>query len=284
MQFPSGLEDSCPTEEEPTGPTHANPCQAPTSISHAIHVFKLRVIWARIHTSLFSDTSSLNINDDVYHTRIDQLRRDLDNWLATAPSSRPPASDDLSIFDRTLWYDLNYSYTILLLYRNQLGEYKQSSDRLFEECIAASRNICQGYRRLYIGTAVRYTWGTLHCLFLAGLTYLHCLWTLPTASESVKPVDVNKTCTDCTMVLVAIAEGWKSAAPYRDTFEALASRTVAMMMSKGRDMIPPVLPPGSVETGESQGNWSHWMNEMAEAGVLDGVDGLLAGFIGNFNP
>lgn len=250
-------------------------------MSTAVHVFKLRVIWARVHSSLFSDTSSLKVEDPVYQVRIKELRTDLENWLATAPPSGPGASDDLSIFNKSVWYELNYSYTILLLYRGQLAKYEESSDQLFEECIKAARTICQGYRRLYIGTAVRYTWGTLHCLFLAGLTYLHCLWTSPVAWKSVRPADVNKTCTDCTMVLVAIGEGWQGAAPYRDIFEALSSRTVSMIIDRSRTVASPLLAQGLSEADDQDG-WSHWINDMADAGILDGVDGLLTGFIGDF--
>ncbi|KAJ3549266.1 hypothetical protein NM208_g585 [Fusarium decemcellulare] len=280
-EFPSDIDDSCITDGGILGSPRNQPSQSPTTISTAIHVFKLRCIWARIHTSLFSDTTRLSVEDGTYHARIGQLRADLDSWLATAPSARSHASDDLSIFSKKAWFETNYSYTILLLYRGQLIEYKESSNQIFEDCIEASRNICQTYRRLYIGTAIRYTWGTLHCLFLAGLTYLHCLWTSPTAWESVRPEDVSKTCTDCTMVLVAIAEGWQGAAPYRDTFEALANRVIAMVFSKSRT-VPAPLPPPSVVEGDGQDSWSHWINDMADDGVLDGVDGLLAGFISDF--
>ncbi|KAM6509894.1 hypothetical protein FALCPG4_017529 [Fusarium falciforme] len=280
-EYPSDVDDSAITEAGITSPPRSHHSQPATTMSTAIHVFKLRHIWAQIHTSLFSGASRSDVEHGACHPRIGELRADLDTWLAEAPPSRPRQDDDLSIFSISTWYELNYSYTMMLLYRGQLAEYKESNKQVFEECIQASRNICQSYRRLYIGTAVRYTWGTLHCLFLSGLTYLHCLWTYPTVLESVRPEDVSKTCTDCTMVLVAIAEGWQSAAPYRDTFEALANRTIAMVINKSRSAPSPAPPLGEVELGDDD-NWSHWLTDMAEAGVLDGVDGLLAGFISDF--
>ncbi|KAI8395688.1 hypothetical protein FOFC_21218 [Fusarium oxysporum] len=195
-----------------------------------------------------TDTVRLSIDDHTYHARIEQLRVDLDTWLTNAPQARLHESDDLSIFAKKAW--------------GQLVEYKESLQKIFEDCIEASRNICQTYRRLYIGTAIRYTWGTLHS------------W------ESVRPEDVSKTCTDCTMVLVAIAEGWQAAAPYRDTFEALASRVIAMVFNKSRAVQASLPPPSVTETREPD-TWGHWINDMANAGVLEGVDGLLAGFIGD---
>ncbi|KAG7003745.1 Positive regulator of purine utilization [Fusarium oxysporum f. sp. conglutinans] len=265
-EFPSDVDDSAITDTGMLGSPRNHSSQPTTSISTAIHVFKLRYLWARIHTSLFSDTVRLSIDDHTYHARIEQLRVDLDTWLTNAPQARLHESDDLSIFAKKAW--------------GQLVEYKESLQKIFEDCIEASRNICQTYRRLYIGTAIRYTWGTLHCLFLAGLTYLHCLWTSPAAWESVRPEDVSKTCTDCTMVLVAIAEGWQAAAPYRDTFEALASRVIAMVFNKSRAVQASLPPPSVTETREPD-TWGHWINDMANAGVLEGVDGLLAGFIGD---
>ncbi|KAI7772312.1 hypothetical protein LZL87_007673 [Fusarium oxysporum] len=266
-EFPSDVDDSAITEAGILGSPRNQSSQPPTSMSTAIHVFKLRDLWARIHTSLFSDTVRLSTEDHTYHVRIEQLRVDLDTWLASAPQARPHESDDLSIFAKKAW--------------SQLVEYKESLNKMFDDCIEASRNICQTYRRLYIGTSIRYTWGTLHCLFLAGLTYLHCLWTSPAAWESIRPEDVSKTCTDCTMVLVAIAEGWQAAAPYRDTFEALASRVIAMVFNKSRTIHATLPPLSAAETGDQE-TWGHWINDMANAGVLDGVDGLLAGFIGDF--
>ncbi|KAI1022224.1 hypothetical protein LB504_007231 [Fusarium proliferatum] len=282
-EFPSDVDDSALTEAGILGSARSHSSQPPKGMSTAIHVFKLRYIWARIHTSLLSDTVRLSIEDHTYHARIEQLRVDLDTWLASSPEARPHVSDDLSIFAKRAWYETNYSHTILLLYRSQLREYKECLSKVFEDCIEASRNICQTYRRLYIGNSIRYTWGTLHCLFLAGLTYLHCLWTSPAAWESTRPEDVSKTCTDCTMVLVAIAEGWQAAAPYRDTFEALASRVITKVFNKNRTEQSSWPPPSEAETGDqNQDTWGHWMNDIASAGVLEGVDGLLEGFIGDF--
>ncbi|KAF5603125.1 purine utilization positive regulator [Fusarium subglutinans] len=282
-EFPLDLDDSVITETGIVELPREYSSQSLKGMSTAIHVFKLRYIWARIHTSLLSDTVRLSIEDRTYHARIEQLRVDLETWLGNAPEARPHVNDDLSIFAKRAWYETNYSHTILLLYRSQLREYKESLSKVFEHCIEASRSICQTYRRLYIGTSTRYTWGTLHCLFLAGLTYLHCLWTSPAAWGSIRPEDVSKTCTDCTMVLVAIAEGWQAAAPYRDTFEALASRVIAMVFKKNRTEQASLPPPSEAETeDQNQDTWGYWMNDMANAGVLEGVDGLLEGFIGDF--
>ena len=245
-------------------------------MSTAIHVFKLRQIWARIQPALYSRTSDHSLVDEIFDGQIAQLRADLDVWLATKPHSRPISKNDLSIFAKAEWYQMNYDYTILLLYRSQLTVYQGKNQQLFEDCLRASGNICRGYRQMYIGTHVRYTWGTLHCLFLAGLTYLHCLWTSPAARDLVLLGDVSKTCTDCTMVLVAIAEGWKHAASYRDTFDVLASRTMTMLIES---KCPTPQAPSSID---GQANFDRWMNDLTQVGGWDEIDETLAGMLNDF--
>ncbi|KAM5364439.1 hypothetical protein ACJZ2D_011499 [Fusarium nematophilum] len=78
-EFPSDVDDSSTTEMGISSSPRNDHRQPSTPMSTAIHVFKLRCIWARIHTSLFSDTSRLSVEDDAYHDRILQLWADLDN-------------------------------------------------------------------------------------------------------------------------------------------------------------------------------------------------------------
>lgn len=236
-------------------------------MSNVIHVIRLRRIWARMH-------ASTNRLDDGY---ISQLRVDLDEWLRTAPQllSRPAA---LSIFCTGDWYDVNYSGTILQLYRCQLAKDNgAATQELFMECIKAASNVCRIYRRQYIGTSIKYTWATLHCIFLAGLTYLHCLWTSRSARDAIPHAEVIKTCTDCTMVLVAIAEGWNIAAPYRDIFEALASRTMSMVLS-GKPAAQVTSQATDVSDDVGRDALVDWMADIDG----NGFDDLLSGFMDDF--
>ncbi|KAL6408572.1 hypothetical protein AUP68_08432 [Ilyonectria robusta] len=171
-----------------TGPPSSprNPVDiAPTSMSNAIHVIRLRNIWARIHACVYSANAFGHVDDVTKHSHVAQLRADLEEWLRAAPQCPPRAGRTLSIFSTRAWYDLNYSGTILYLYRAQLAEDKDTPDNIFMDCMQAASNVCHIYRRQYIGTSIKYTWATLHCLFLAGLTYLHCLWTSTAVVEAV---------------------------------------------------------------------------------------------------
>jgi hypothetical protein len=243
--------------------------ESPTSMSTALHVFYLRCLWARIHTSLYSDTRLCN--PDL--TRTEELRTELENWLASAPPVTPRVGDALSIFGSRDWFDLNYNFTILLLYRGQLTDSRGAADTVFTACFQASANICHGYRRQYIGRPVNYTWGALHFLFMAGLTYLHCLWTSPAVREVVRNDDLNSTCTDCTIVLVVMAEKWKGAAPYRDIFEALAGRTMTMMVDKNHEqwMSPTTW---GLSDGLDPADLTQWIADITDMGMSDWIDKL----------
>lgn len=113
-----------------------------------------------------------------------------------------------------------------MLYRGQMIDHSEgANDDVFLQCACAAERICLMNRRLYIGKPVNCTWGTLHVIFSAGLTYLHCLWASAAVRHKTSLYDVGNTLTSCTMLLTVIAERSKSAVPYRDIFEALHSRT-----------------------------------------------------------
>lgn len=250
-------------------------------MSNAIHVFRLRCIWARIHHFLYSEYARITTNDAAYRTQLAELRADLDKWLASAPQVVPRTGQTLSIFATRAWYELNYSYTILHIYQTQLAEDRGSTNSIFSDCINAAKNICTQYRRLYVGTPVRHTWQTLRCIFFAGLVYLHCLWTAPGIRETIQYDDVSRICTDATMVLVVIAQAWEEAAPYRDLFEVLANRTMTMIVSRnnGTNILPTHW--ASTDSTEQE-TLIQWIADIANTGMSDEMEGLLNGFMDDF--
>lgn len=206
----------------------ANPA---TDLSVALHMFRLRCLWAKIHVALFTDTKRICTTDEAYTARIQQLRIELDQWRATAPPEPHRTGEALTLFGSKDWYDSNYSHSILLLHRNHLIEARAAvPGPIVLACLDATESISRGYYRQIILGHVGCTWGCLHVLFLAGLTYLHCLWTSAAARESRHLDTVSNTCMDCSMVFAVMAERWDRAAPYRDIFETLSRKTIAMMV------------------------------------------------------
>ncbi|KAF7561495.1 hypothetical protein G7046_g2644 [Stylonectria norvegica] len=206
----------------------------------------------------------------------EQLRVEIDTWRADIPPALPSAGEALSLFTTPDWYDMEYNYTILQLYRVQIIDGQEgTADAVFLDCLRAAEGICHGYRRQYLGKQTSYTWSALHELFLAGLTYLHCLWTSPAAREAHRQGQVSSTCTDCTIVLVLMAERWDTAAPYRDIFETLASRTMTMMDDRTEGKPTSTSALDDADAG-GEGDLMQWMTEMADGGMSEGFNGLLS--------
>lgn len=248
----------------------------------ALQTFRIRRLLARIHTSLYSNKMPCCSEKPTHDTQIQDFRAEVEKWRSELPLTAPHHGEVLSLFATSEWFDLEYYYTILQLYRVQIINNQAGTvDEVFFNSLQAAENICHSYRRLFLGKPTSYTWTALHELFLAGLTYLHCLWTSPAVRDAQRQGQVSSTCTDCTIVLVIIAERWENAAPYRDIFEKLANRTIMMMDDKPSGRQELALIPGE-PAPEVEGDMMEWMATLAGAGMSEGFDGLLASLVGGF--
>ncbi|KPM37048.1 hypothetical protein AK830_g9524 [Neonectria ditissima] len=280
-EFPLDLEDSFITTAGVCGSPRRSPTDPPTMMTYAIHAFRIRTLQGRIQTSLYSDITVRA--PEIRKARVQGFLTELDNWHALGPPPIvPPDGGGLSFFVTPDWFQVNYNYAILQLYRVQITNSKEpASDDIFKTCLDAAKSTCHRYRRQFFGKPTTYTWGALHELFLAGLTYVYCLWTSPAAREASRLDQVSSTCTDCIMVLVILAERWSEAAPYRDIFEALASRTMTMMADtqQGEIIASTALGP---EQDQYLDDLPQWMAGIADSGISLGVDLLLSGLIDEF--
>ena len=252
-------------------------------MSGAIHTFRLRRIWSRIHTSLYTSVPG-NDPQKFNMDTIEQLQQELSDWANATPPQLASPSTALSVFDSRDWFKLAYNHSILLLYRGHLTAQHESSNprsaHTFLECARAAQEICISYRRLYIGQPMSYTWGALHILFLAGLTYLHCLWSSSEVRDAIRQDDISRTCTACTMVLVVLAERWEQAASYRDIFEALASKTMSMIVVKDRERwMVSNAPATHFESHSLPDSMAQWVTDIADVGMSDGIEDLLSGLV-----
>ena len=209
-----------------------------TAMTGFIHAVKLRRLWSKII-------------DTVYHHRhhaqspaaamagctrqqelISSLRGEIDQWHASTPYFMDFSSPQpLSVFASREWFQLAYDHTILILNRPYLSLpiEQDGVEQAVEECCRRAREVCLLYRRLYQNPTIQFTWGSLHILFLAGLTFLYCIWRSPRTKAAVGLRDVMSTSMACNTVLVIIAERWSQATTYRDLFESLSERTISMV-------------------------------------------------------
>ncbi|RMJ05242.1 hypothetical protein CDV36_014078, partial [Fusarium kuroshium] len=245
------------------------------------HFFRLRCIWGGIHDALFSNVTTGPLEYKANQTSVGQLRAELDVWLSTAAPPPPRTGPEISIFPSQEWYRMAYNETILLLYRGLLSDSEGTPDSVFLECMQAAEALCQTYRRKYLGSSIGYTWQAVHALFLAGLTYLHCLWACPAARDATRYDDASAMFTSCTMLLAIMAERWEGAEPYRDIFEVLSRRALRMMVdTRSGETASQAASSGALDAGDM----SQWLEDMAGQGLLDGFDSILSDLLGDFNP
>ncbi|KAL4875624.1 putative transcriptional activator protein acu-15 [Aspergillus karnatakaensis] len=279
-EYPTDIDDIGITDTGIHGIARTLPSDAPTVVTKAIHTFRIRRLLARIHSTLYSNSSPCcpGEHDQNYH--IPRLRTEIEEWRANIPTTSS-SGDALSLFSTDDWFNLEYNYTILQLYRVQIADHRETApDSVFFDSLQAAESICHSYRRQFLGKTMSYTWTALHELFLAGLTYLHCLWSSPAARQAYRQGQVSSTCTDCTIVLVIMAERWDAAAPYRDIFGMLANRTMMMMDEKAESWALPIAPSQSENEGDQE--LMEWMAHVTNMGMAEGFDTLLTSFVGAF--
>ncbi|KAL4877772.1 fungal-specific transcription factor domain-containing protein [Aspergillus karnatakaensis] len=257
VELPVDIDDEHITATGFSCSPRTSPNDTPTAMTGALHVIRLRRLWAKFSDSLYSKSSHPSAN----HTKtiVESLRAELEEWRASLPSQLDFAhSNPLSVFASSEWFRLAYDHSILLLYRpfittNSSGTNKDPSvlpslaeiydedmvERAFDECALCAREMCLLYRRLYQSSSIQFTWGSLHILFLGGLTYLYCLWRSRRVREKTRQTDVVSTCLACSTVLVIIAERWNLATSYRDLFETLSEKTISMVCGDENLSNPP---------------------------------------------
>uniref|UniRef100_A0A0B7KEM6 Xylanolytic transcriptional activator regulatory domain-containing protein n=2 Tax=Bionectria ochroleuca TaxID=29856 RepID=A0A0B7KEM6_BIOOC len=280
-EYPTDIDDADIPDSGPCYSSRQSPTDPPTSMTRAIHTFRIRHILAHLHTTLYSNSKSCCPPKHSHLEQVQKFRAEIENWRAGIPPL-PPCTEALALFQTSDWFEMEYNYTILQLYRSQIIHHSGTVESVFLDCMRAAESICHSYRSQYLGKPTSYTWTGLHELFLAGLTFLHCLWTSPNVRDTYRQGRVSSVCTDCTIMLVLMAERWKAAAPYRDTFETLAKRTIMMMddkpsgLSALSDATPE--PQNSPEDGLAQ-----WMALISDAGISEGyINGLLNSVVGDF--
>lgn len=224
--------------------------EPPTLMTGAIHAIKLRRLWTKLSDHLYPTKRYWQCSNNCsQRSTIDSLRKEIEEWRSSAPDQLDYSeSHPLSVFASKSWFQLAYDHSILLLYRHYMvsphsnteGRCESelasatfntthSVEQILEECFFRAREICLIYRRIYQSSSVQFTWGSLHILFLGGLTYLFCLWRSQHIRSKARQSDVITTCLACSTVLIIVAERWNLATSYRDIFEALSQRTITMI-------------------------------------------------------
>ncbi|KAI7197641.1 hypothetical protein KC363_g172 [Hortaea werneckii] len=130
-------------------------------------------------------------------------------------------------------------------------------------------------RPLHLAAVSPFTWGSLHILFLGGLTYLYCLWRSRHIRQIARQADVVNTCMACTTVLIIIAERWKLATSYRDIFEVLSERIISMLCGDQTSSAPVDNALDQMEScALEQEEWplQEWLTGLEDIGLQQGSE------------
>ncbi|KAK5705941.1 hypothetical protein LTR17_021232 [Elasticomyces elasticus] len=273
-KFPLDLDDEHISSAGLTSHPRQADSQMPTLVSAAIHGVRMRRIWGDIRQAVYYDERHGASGEK---TAIEEVRSKLQTWLSRRPTVRSQHGNRNVAFGSDKWFFLSYHHAMLLLHRPSItGASTVDSVNLAAvqlECAESSAIICTIYRDFYMQSTALYSgWGALHVLFVAGLTFLHCLCVSGEVRRMYGKDRVSSVTTACTIVLVIMTERWAAAQPYRDMFNMLSEKTQAMLAQQD-DRREPRLPLVSMEQA------SAGVRSIAGLGMDDSVRHLLADMV-----
>lgn len=193
----------------------------------AIEVIKLRRIQSEISDFVNQPSRFIKSPEDQENARKDIVQK-LNSWIMHFPckdNARTP-------FEVTNWPVISYHNSITVLLRplvlqvahlqNQASQGHLQWFRVFAESTSV---ICLSYKSMYLKGLFRYMWLTVHSCFVAGISFLYCIWLdqslhiLKWKNQSI----IYETIAACSSILYVLAERWRTGCIFRDTFERLAS-------------------------------------------------------------
>lgn len=256
-------------------------------MSAAIHVFELRRIWSRIHDALYSCKRDPHISKR--NAEVKNIQSALDSWRQQIPMFDGTSHEVLSAWTSEEWFELAYSNSVLMLYRTAITTTRDGSHEAMLRSSEAAREVCNRYRRVYLGYPVSFTWGALHILFVAGLTYLHCLWSSEKVRQTHKLNEVRSVCAGCSAVMMIIAQRFVSASSYEHIFQELASKTIDMLQYQmthdvggGRLLENRNLPRETSDIGDNY-DISGWFPVEGDVEMPDGAEYMISSMIHDLN-
>ncbi|CDR47741.1 CYFA0S37e00100g1_1 [Cyberlindnera fabianii] len=210
------------------------------SLSYRVsnHVIKLRRIQSNICTFVYSPFHMTNGDEDS--TRVG-IVLELNEWMSTFPAKMAASS----IFESRNWAEISYHNSMILLLRPVVLEVSKCSHEnntpssrsleWFKVFTQSASAICMNYKELHSKGKMGYTWLAMHCIFVAGLSFLYCVWIDNAFKLQVLELKrkslIYDTISACSSILYVFAERFKKAIMFRNTFERV-SNTVLLKLNK----------------------------------------------------
>jgi hypothetical protein len=211
------------------------PEEMDTELSVAIHVIKIRRIQSSICTFVYKPIQIMDKEEDIDATRV-EIMLELNNWMSTFPIK----AQSSSVFETENWCKISYHNSMLLLLRPVALEVAQLKEKANERSIDwfkafahSASTICINYKDLHTKGKLGYTWLAMHCVFIAGLSFLYCASI--DATNNLEVLDLKRkpllydTVSACSSILYVFAERFKNAAMFRDTFDRVVRSVMARL-------------------------------------------------------
>lgn len=218
----------------------------------ALHMVRLR----RVQSSIcnFLNRPVLGMEESAVDLARVEMTLQLNEWMSSF--SQVPLL--IPLVDALDWVKFLYNYLMMILLRPVVLEVlklrRQASLRTLEWFRVFAHSalaICTCYRDFHVKGSMNYSWLAMHCIFVAGLSFLYCLWLDFSAQvlDWVQNPLINNTITACSEVLSEFVERFPEAEPFRNTFE----RVSLAVMSKIEDKHDSLGHKNSIDTVVSMG-------------------------------
>lgn len=138
-----------------------------------------------------------------------------------------------------------------------------------EVCQQSATAIIRTFHEMYSKDLLPYTWSTVHSVFLATLSMLYCIWTVPNITRATKLETLTADLKSASGVLSALGEHWLEAKRSRVLLDELSQTTIRWLVERQ--------PPGSttsVQTVPGAQNIPTRESHPAVSLTHDGINGI----------
>lgn len=214
VPFPSDLDDVFITPEGIVKPPDDTP---PSYKQVAVHIFQIRRLQSEVQTILYERAELPRRFATLKEWQTNMARR-LEEWNNSSPKSASDMNCNFNLY----FLDLNYQQTRLLLHGISPAIPRPSVEAFF--IIAdASEHVIRAYRQLHREKNINYTWMAVHNLFMAGTSYLYCLYHSKEVRQRTRMDVIDFNTMACIHVLTGMVDKCDAASGCRDTFELLTA-------------------------------------------------------------
>jgi hypothetical protein len=197
----------------------------PSNTAISIHLIKL----AKLNSEIKYIANSISRKTpphsyphvpDVLAWKEDVLRR-LQQWASEIPRGHSAHVAKL--------VELKYHEVVTLLLRPSPAIPRPSYESL-ELCQRSATATIRIFDELYRNSFLPYTWPTVHSVFLATISILYCIWTVPSVTKAAKLDILMTDLNSASSVLSALGEYWFDAKRSRDLLDELSQTTIRWLI------------------------------------------------------